>query len=206
VRARIGMTGLITSRLSALALVGWGSSFFRPGSDPTVQQYDSVIGQAELKFFPNATPEAGDTHDASLTLSSISVGYVRDYQNSYLGDFYGSDRGYAKVAYFFAGRALISLEGGVGAIEYPKIFYNPSPAGTPPAHDAFTDTRADGTLFAEYRFLDSLGVNTTFNYTQNFSSTQLPVGAVGGAPGTAGQVYDMNWKRFQVFLGVRWFM
>jgi hypothetical protein len=217
VRARIGLNGLITPRFAALGMVGWGSSFYRPGSDPTVRQYDSVIGQAELKFFPGSNPDAGDLQNASLMLSSIAVGYVRDFQNSYLGDFYGSDRGYAKVAYFFAGRALVSMEGSVGAVEYPTIFYNAPGGGGGPttctsttaancAHDPFTDLRADAILFAEYRFVDSLGVNATFNYTQNFSSQQLPVGAVAGAPGGAAQVYDMSWKRLQAFLGVRWVM
>jgi hypothetical protein len=209
VRTRIGITGLITPRFAALGMVGWGSSFHHPGTDPTVQQYDSVIGQAELKFFPGGNPEGGDvSSDTSLTLSSIAVGYVRDFSNSYLGDFYGSDRGYAKIAYFVAGRALVSLEGGVGAIEYPKIFYNPGAGPPVQAHDAFTDVRADATLFAEYRFIDTLGLNATVNYTQNISNTQLPLGAVPGAPGAAapGALYDMSWQRFQAFLGVRWFM
>ncbi len=205
VRARFGITGLVTPRLSVLAMAGYAASFYRPGSDPTVQQYDSVIGQAEIKFFPTANAQGGELVDASLTLSSIALGYVRDYQNSYLGDFYGSDRGYAKVAYFFAGRALASLEGGVGAVEYPTIYFNPAAGlGTAPVHAPFTDIRLDTTLFGEYRFTDSFAVNTTLNYAQNFSDTQLPVPTTPGAP--AGQVFDLSWKRFQAFLGVRLFL
>jgi hypothetical protein len=205
VRARLGLAGLVTPRLSLLAMAGWGSSFFRPGSDPSVHQFDCVIGHAELKFFPTANPGAGDG-DASLTLSSIAVGYTRDFQGSFLGDYYGSDRGYAKVAYFFAGRALVSLEGGVAAIEYPDIFYNQPSGGaasTAPAVNAFTDVRADATLFAEYRVIETVGINATFNYTQNFSDTQVPQPAAAGQPQL---LYDMSWKRFQAFLGVRWLM
>ncbi len=50
VRSRIGMNGLITSRFSLLALVGWAGTFYdqRPGQGP--QQFDSITGQAELKW------------------------------------------------------------------------------------------------------------------------------------------------------------
>ncbi|WP_394820598.1 hypothetical protein [Pendulispora albinea] len=207
VRARIGINGLVTTRFAFLGLVGWGSSFNRPGSYPEVKQYNSVIGQAELKFF--LTPQPGeDVANASLTLSSIAVGYNRDFQPSYLGAHYGSDRGYAKVQYMFAGRLLLSLEGGVGALSYPDIYF-PREGTTAPnrAHEAFTDIRADGTLFGEYRFSNSFGLNTTLRYTANFSDTQLPASAVPTPGGTnSGQLYDMNFRRFEAFLGVRWFL
>jgi hypothetical protein len=202
VRTRIGLNGLVTSRLALLGMVGWGSSFYRPGAAPFVKQYDSVIGQAEAKFFLTANPTAPEENAAvSLSISSIALGYTRDFQNSYLGNYYASDRGYAKLSYMFAGRALLSLEGGVGAITYPEVFFNTGA----PAHDGFTDIRADGTFFGEYRFTNTFGVNTTFRYTANFSDTQLPL-TPGTAGAIAGQVYDMNWRRFEAFLGARWFL
>jgi hypothetical protein len=203
VRSRIGITGLVTPRLSLLAMVGWGASFFRPGTDPNVKQYDSVIGTAEVKFYPSGNPNAGGSPDGSLAISSIALGYNRDFQNSYLGDFYGSDRGYAKVAYFFGPRVVLSLEGGVGAIEYPDIHFNVP--GAPLAHASFTDIRVDGTLFGEYRLLDTVGLNATFKYMQNISDTNLPAAAAPGG-GPPGGLYAMEWRRFQAFLGVRWFM
>jgi hypothetical protein len=195
VRARIGLNGLVTSRLALLALAGWGSSFFETGGNPNINQFDSIIGQAELKWFLSGAPE-GDAGGMSLLLSSISVGYVRDFQNSYLSDFYGTDRGYLNLSYFFAGRALITFTGGVGAIEYPKIFF---PDGST-RHDSWTDVRADATLFGEYRFADSLGINTTLRYSANFSDNQVPLTPARD------QVFDMNWRRFEAFLGVRWFL
>jgi hypothetical protein len=202
VRARLGLNGLITPRFSLLAMAGWASTFFdtNSGKNANVQQFDSVIAQVEAKFFP--TSKGGeDLASASLLLSSIAVGYLRDYQFSYIGDFYGTDRGYAKVSYFFAGRMLVSLEGGVGAIEYPSIYFNSGAK----ASDPFTDIRADATLFAEYRVLQSVGINTTLRYTENFSSTQLPV-AEKPALGQENLRYDMSWRRFEAYLGVRWFM
>lgn len=201
VRVRVGLNGLITPRFSVLGMVGYGASFFHGGGSPVVQQYDSVIGQAEAKFFLTANPGAPEESNVSLTVSSLAIGYTRDFQNSYLGDFYGSDRGYAKLAYMFAGRALVSLEGGLGAVEYPDIYFNAVPPTL--AHSSFTDLRADVTLFGEYRFTNTFGLNTTLRYTANFSDTQLPVPT--STPGS-NVLYDMNWRRFEAFIGARWFM
>ena len=205
VRARLGLNGLITSRFAFLGMVGWGSSFNRPANLPQVKQYNSVIGQAEFKFFLTAAPGDADM-GVSLLLSSIAIGYSRDFQPSYLGSHYGSDRGYAKVQYMFAGRVLLSLEGGVGALTYPDLYYPPGATQTGIAHDAWTDVRADATLFAEYRFSSSFGVNTTFNYTTNISDTRLPIATIPGATAGTGDLYDLNYRRFQAFLGVRWFL
>ena len=209
IRAKIGLTGLVTPRLSATVLGGWGASFFTPTTPaPQVQQYDSFIANAQLTYNLASNPR-DEPGSASLTLSSITLGYNRDFQTSYLSDYYGIDRGYLKFSYMFAGRLLVSLEGGAGAIEYPRIYYTPLGGGSAnglPIHDPFTDARVDGTLFAEYRFLSSLGVNATFNYSQNFSSTELPIASSSAAGTTTPLVYDMAWKRFQAYLGVRWFL
>jgi hypothetical protein len=198
VRARLGINGLITPRFSVLAMAGWGASFFEPSSSATVHQYDSVIGQAELKWFLTAAP--GTENGISLSQSSIAVGYTRDFQNSYLADYFGTDRGYLNFSYFFAGRALLSLTGGVGAVEYPEI--TPLNGGTP--HAPFTDMRADATFFGEYRFFDSLGVNATVRYTTNISGETLNLG-VANTGGPTG-LYAMEWQRFEAYIGVRWLM
>jgi len=208
VRARLGINGLVTSRFAFLGLLGWGSSFNRPASLPQVKQFNSLIGQAEFKFFLTQNPGEGVDSNVSLLLSSIAVGYTRDFQASYLGSHYGSDRGYAKVQYMFAGRFLLALEGGVAALTYPDLF-NPNDAPVNPgglAHSSWTDVRLDTSLFGEYRFSSTFGLNTTLRYTANFSDTQLPIAAVAGAPGGGGDLYDLNYRRFEAFLGVRWFL
>lgn len=203
-RTRIGLEGLVTPRFSFLGMVGYGGSFVLNGQSPQIKQYDSVIGQAELKFFLTANPSSPEQpSNVSLTLSSIALGYNRDFQSSFLGDFYGSDRGYAKVQYMFAGRVLASLEGGVGAIEYPDIY---SPGVATPV-SAFTDVRTDATFFGEYRFSNSFGLNTTIRYTANFSNTSLPGTVFGtGTGGTTTLPYDMNWRRFEAYIGARFFL
>jgi hypothetical protein len=191
VRARIGVNGLVTPSFGVLALVGWGASFYQPDGQ---QNFDSVIGQAELRWYitPNPNLEPGQ---ATLTLSSLAVGFNRDFVDSYIGTFLESDRGYLNLSYFFGGRFLLVAEGGVAAIRYPQIQL---PATVQP-HDGWTDVRIDGTLFGEYRLKDSFGINATVRYDGNLSSTQLQLNGGGG-------VDDLAFNRLQAYLGVRWFM
>ena len=198
VRARIGLSGLITERFSLLAMIGWGASFYDT-TLPNQPQFDSIIAQGELRWFLSASPGIAQASDLGLALSSIALGYTRDFQNSYLGSYYTQDRGYLKFYYLFAGRAVVTLEGGVAAIEYPTLIWDSTV--DPVRHSSFTDVRADATLFGEYRFTDTFGLNATVRYTANFSNTEIPVSL---SP-TAGS-YDMGWKRFEAYLGLRWFM
>jgi hypothetical protein len=207
VRARIGLNGLITERFAAMALVGWGAGFYDTSKLNTMPQYDSVIGQAELKWYLTASPGLAASTDLTLALSTISLGYQRDFSNSYLGNFYGTDRGYLRFDYFFGGRALVALTGGLGAIEYPQMYWlNPAELGQLRSK-AFTDLRADATLFGEYRLTDAFGINATLRYTANFSSTAVPdVPTVTAGTCTGPGCYDMSWTRFEGFLGVRYFL
>jgi hypothetical protein len=197
VRARIGLNGLITDRFAVLALIGWGASFYSNALG-SVPQFDNVIGQAEVKWFLAASPGIANASELGLALSSIAVGYNRDFQNSYFGNFYQLDRGYLRFNYFFSGRVLVTLEGGVGAVEYPEsFFFVPGPVRRA---NGFTDVRADATLFSEYRFTDTFGINATLRYTENFSQQIVPETA------TSPDRFGMAWQRFEAYLGVRWFM
>jgi hypothetical protein len=199
IRARLGLNGLVTDRFAVLVMAGWGASFYDQ-TIPHQQQYDSVIGQAELKWFLSASPGVAEASDLGLALSSIALGYTRDFQNSYLGAFYGQDRGYLRFNYFFAGRALVTLEGGAGAIEYPTMYWGNGDF----RHSSFSDVRVDGTLFGEYRFTNTFALNATVRYTANISNTQVSY-ADTAAP-TNAELYDMSWNRLEAYLGVRWFL
>jgi hypothetical protein len=212
VRTRLGVNGLVTPRISVLAMLGYGGSFFTPATvappPKPPDQYDSVIGQGEIRFYITAQPGL-DSGPPSLTLSSLALGYTRDFQPSYLSNFYGSDRGYLNFSYFFAGRALISLQGGVGAVEYPEIFYpNGTPMtfamGTNAAGQGFTDVRIDATLFGEYRFTNYLGVNLTTKYTTELSSVILNILPAAGGMGAS--EYAMQWQDLEIYAGVRLFL
>ncbi len=206
VRARIGLNGLVSDRFALLAIVGWGATFLdNPAGFSSQPQYDSVIGQAELKWFLSAGPGVAAPSDLGLALSSVALGYTRDFQTSYLGNYYGIDRGYLKFSYFFAGRALVTLEGGVGEVEYPNILWGSNIAGVTAGtlrQSAFNDTRVDGTLFGEYRFTDAFAINATLRYTSNFSNVSLAT-IPNGPQDTR---FDMQWSRVEAFLGLRYFL
>jgi hypothetical protein len=197
VRTRIGINGLITPRFSLLAMAGYGGSFFTPASDPQVQQYDSLIAQGELKYYLTALADGGNPGAVSLSQSTLALGYTRDFQTSYLTDLYGLDRGYLNFSYFFAGRLLVTLTGGMGAIEYPTLFL---PTNT---HTGFTDLRADATLYGEYRFTNSFALNATLRYTTNVSGAIIDITPAKGA---AQELYAMQWQRIEAYLGVRLFL
>jgi hypothetical protein len=198
VRARVGMEGLITPVLSAVGMVGYGGTFTQSNfvGDPTVEQYSSVIGNVELRFSPGGPPGTVPGKP-SLLISTITLGYNRDFALSYQGDFYGIDRGYLKADYFFGGRFVVTLQGGVGTLEHPNIYFAPEGQLMANAH---TDVAADATAFTEYRVIPTVGINATLTYSENFSDTLLPV-----APNST-EVYDLNMRRITAFLGVRWFM
>ncbi|MGD0677460.1 MAG: hypothetical protein ABSC94_18735, partial [Polyangiaceae bacterium] len=217
VRTRVGLNGLVTERFAVLAMAGWGATF-NDQPIPQMPQYDSLIAQAELRWYLAASPGLAKATELGLTLSSIAIGYTRDFQSGYLGNYAGVDRGYLKFNYFFAGRALVSLEGGVGSVAYPRLFWL-SPAAPraikvngdlDSGGASFTDIRADATLLAEYRFTNTFGINTTLRYSENFSNVAVqeapiaPMNANANAPPF--NFFGMAWQRFEALIGLRWFM
>lgn len=208
VRSRIGFNGLITNHFALLAMAGWGASFYNNANSPT-QDFDSLIAQGEFKWFilPQPTlPEDG----AKVGLSSVAVGYTRNFTNSYLTDFYQRDRAYLTFSYFFAGVFLVSAEAGYAHLTYPSSFY----VDNTQRKVAFGEDRIDAQLFAEYRFSDTFGLNTTLRYDTNLekadgdpaTSTDNEVPLATAAGGAATGVDNLAFSRFQAFLGVRWFM
>jgi hypothetical protein len=194
VRARLGLNGLVTQSFAFMAIAGWGASFYQGAAN--AQQFNSVIGQAELKWF--FTPNSGADASAAVP-SSVKLGFTRDFTNSYMGDYYTIDRGYAGLSYSFSGRFLVLLEGGLAAHEYPTVFTG---AARTPLHGPFTLLYADSSLFAEYRVADSVGINTTLRYTASMTDATM----VFTGPGGVQSADYLQWKRFEAFLGVRWFM
>jgi len=189
-RATIGLNGLISPSFSVLALAGWGASFYSPAAGTaTVQDFNSVIGQLELKWYITPTPSS-DPAAVGLALSTLSVGFTRDFFDSYIGSYAERDRGYANLAYFFGGRFFLQLEGGVAPTIYPSI----QSLGIP---NPFTDIRIDASLFGEYRIQNAFGINTTLRYNQNISSTSVQ---------TDQGRDNLAWAQFEAYLGARWLM
>ncbi len=195
VRARLGINGLVTNHFALLAMAGWGASFYQ-NSTRTVSDFDSVIAQGELKWFilpqPTLAPD-----QATVGLSSIAVGYIRDFHNSYLGDYYSQDRGYAAFSYFLGGQVLLSLQAGISHNTYPASVFA---AGVAALRPGFSQNRVDSTLFAEYRLSDTFGINTTLRYNAALGDQRINIDPAGT------QQDNLKFSRFEAYLGARWFM
>lgn len=186
-RTQLGVNGLITNSFALLAEAGWGASFYKPTGQ---EDFDSVIGRLELKWFITPNPST-DPQAATLALSSVAVGFQRDFADSYIGTFFEQDKGYAKLSYFFGGAFLVVLDGDVGPVRYPNIT-------APVQITSFTDVRADASLFGEYRIKDSFGINATLRYGGNFSKTEITF--------SDGSSQHLDWQEFEAYIGARWFM
>jgi hypothetical protein len=186
VRARVGLNGLVTRQLALLAMAGWGSSFYK---GTNAQQYDGIIGQAELKWF--LTPGTGnELMGGPLPISTMALGYTRDFFNSYLGDYFLRDRFYLTLSHLFNGRFLVVADGSYSLNAFPRVF---DPSRVNLLAQPFNAPQLIASLFAEYRFSDSLGVNTTVRYTANITDVSVSSDRLG-------------WNRFEAFLGARWFL
>jgi hypothetical protein len=210
-RSRFGLTGLVSERFGALLAVGYGGTFFSRADLPSSLQYDSVVGQAEGTFYLSQGAGANEPGQATLLLSTLSLGYLRDFQTSLLGNFYSVDKLYARVVYAFGGKALLQLDGYGERDGFPQPFLNRGGAIVPvnvpgtasPVKD-FVNWRVGGTLFGEYRLSDSFGLNATFDYYKVISDTALATDG-SAVPGTAGGLH-LSLNRFQALAGVRWFL
>ncbi|HEX4336755.1 MAG TPA: hypothetical protein VH062_12635 [Polyangiaceae bacterium] len=201
--SEIGLNGLISNYFGLLGMIGWAGTFYTPKSGPT-QNYDSAIGQAQITWYPspqNSLP-VGGVQPAGL--SSVALGYTRNFASSYLGTFYQRDRGYASIAYFFGERFVLSLTGGLSHITRPPTFFA-APAGSTtalPQANGEEENRVDAVAFLEYRVAATVGINATFRYD---AELEHRVYALAPGPGDGGGD-DLYFKRYQVYLGVRWFL
>lgn len=192
VRARVGFNGLITDWLSVLAMGGWGASFYKlpAGVTPTASQdFDSFIAQAEAKFFLTPNPKA-DPSKATMSISTLTLGFVRDFYDSYISTFYERNRGYLTLSYFFGGKVFLLLDGGVAGLTYPG---SPTLGGN--VQNPWTDIQVDVTAFAEYRFKDWLGANLTGRYSTNISDRFVT--------DITGKNDRLQWQTVEAHLGLR---
>jgi hypothetical protein len=208
-RTRFGLTGLLTDRFGVLLAAGYGATFFQKPELASTKQYDSINAQAEGTFYLSQGAGVDEPGKATLLLSTISLGYTRDFQNSLLANFYTSNKGYLKVVYTFGNKLVATLDGYVEALSYPQPFINVGGApqavrgANAQATGDYTNYRVGGALFLEYRFSQSFAVNASLEYAQMISDVAIEAGGnnAAGAP----LLYDLSWRRFQGFVGARYF-
>ncbi len=201
VRVQLGVNGLITPSFGLLVMAGYGGSFYDATPRSAARDFDSVIGQAEVKWYltPNPSSEPGA---ATLSVSTLSLGFLRDFQDSYIGTYIERDRGYANLSYFFGGRFLVVVEGGAGPVVYPKV--DVTKGGSLTTLPSWTDIRYDASVFGEYRLKDYFGINATVRYSGNASQQAIPV--PNGSDGTTYPDDSLQWQSFEAYLGARFLM
>ncbi len=202
-RVQLGYNGLITPNFGALVMMGWGSSFYDPSpreerEGKPVEDFDSVIGQAEIRYFLSPTRSA-DATGASDTTSSFALGFTRDFYDSFIGSYFERDRGYFKLTYYLGGKFVVIVDAGAGALINPNVYTD----GVQTA--GWTDIRVDAAGFAEYRFKDAFGINATLRYGTRISDKELeiPPEVIGGLTNARDK---LQWQQFEAYLGVRWLM
>lgn len=185
-RSRVGFHGLVTYHLALLGMLGWASTFYRSHAGSIApRQYDSLVANAEVRWFIQPRPDL-ETATIATGLSSIALGYTRSVNNSYLGSFYSRDRGYVQFSAFLLGAIAGGLEFGVARVSFPAA------AGGNVNTPAIDQLRLDARVFGEYRFTETIAANATFLYDQ-VSSDAVPND-------------DLDYRRWQAYLGLRWFM
>jgi hypothetical protein len=195
--SEIGLNGLISNYFGVLGMIGWAGSFYNVNAGNS-QNFDSVIGQAQLTWYPNPQHQVPGSSSQPVGLSSVALGYTRSFGPSYLGTFYQRDRGYLNTVYFFGERFVLSLAGGLSHITRPPTWFGDTPP-TPQAPQS-EENRVDATAFLEYRVAATVGINTTFRYDAELDHRVYQL-----APGGPG-ADDLKFNRYQVYLGVRWFL
>lgn len=198
-RARIGLNGLATNIFGFTAVAGYASTFFDSKGGAAKQDFDSFIGQLEGRFYLNAPPPGNTT--PGLAPSTIGVGISRDFTQSYIGNYFSRDRVYANVSYFFAGRFLTTVGGGIARASFPATNFADGSVRYQP-FDAYI---ADANALVEYRFTPNFALNLSGTYSAFLADDRLPI-APNANPADATQFDSVKWDRVEVLLGARYLM
>lgn len=190
----VGLNGLVTSHFGVTTMVGYKTIFFSRDAE-----FDSPVGSLELAWYPLPRPDLSP-EAAGVGLSSISLGYRRDAQASYIGNYVQNDSAIFKADYFIGGVVLMTFNASLDHLRRPTSFFSD---GTRQSA-AFSENRITATLFGEYRTSDSFAVNTTLRYSSALTDQVIPV---ENDPGEQRLPYDdFGFRRIEAWVGVRWFL
>jgi hypothetical protein len=190
----VGINGLVTNHLGAAAMLGYKTLFFA-----REDEFDSLVGNIEFTWYPLPRPDLAPD-SAGVGLSSVGVGYRRDANPSYIGNYVENDSGFVRASYFVGGVVLLSVDAAFDHLRRPDSFFSD---GTRQSA-AFAENRISATGFGEYRLSDTFGINTTLRYTSALTDQQIPV---ENDPNNPSLPYDdFAFDRLEIWLGVRWFL
>jgi hypothetical protein len=190
-QSMVGINGALTNEFSLTAMVGYGAGFYQ-AIGAYDQDADSFLAQAQVRWMP-------------MDRVQFALGYDRSFQSSFLGNYYTQDRGFLNGQMNFGGAFLLGFEFSAGYLDYGQIVAadGRTPIGQVkgvPTTER-TDVRLMGQLFAEYRFVEWLAMNGSFQYTGNVTDfSYLTPTSLGAAV-----VDPAAYNKFELWLGVRVF-
>jgi hypothetical protein len=179
-RAKAGIRGLITEKLSAGVSAGYGNGFYRDGTNP--------------EGFGNLSVSA-DTVWRPTFLTALSFSYQHDFQNSIISHYYNVDSFHLAVRHAIENRVIVSAFGHYENRRYDSsASFDPNmPLATtgPTRTDNATGAGLAADYYVKYWAYAGLGYNLVAN-----SSNAAFVDA------TSGQTVSADFVKQQVFARV----
>lgn len=188
---RLGVNGLLSDKVGFLGALGWATTTFESKGNAAKQDFDSFIAQVEGRFY--LTPPRKGADEPSPT--TITVGATRDWTQSFIGNFFSRERGYASMGYYAGRKFSTVISGGIARLSFPQTFFSDGS----PRNDAFTQYAADANLFVGYRFTRRMGAFLNGVYTALLSDANLRIDATN-----PNSVDNMKYSRFELMLGVHY--
>jgi hypothetical protein len=193
---RAGINGLVSYRFGFLAAVGWTTSVFDSKNGAARQDFDRLMAQAEARFFLSTPPK--NTEDEIRTYpTKFTLGYMRDSNQSYIGNFYNRDRGYAAFSYFFARKVRSTAQLSVAYLSFPATNFE---SGAP-RDSEFSSLAIGGTLFMEYLLSNHFGLFFNGDYMSQITDKQIRVNELDPAI-----TDNLAFARFRLALGLRYLL
>jgi hypothetical protein len=180
VRVTAGLIGLLTAKLQLHAWIGYGNGLYQPNPLTGVQgpSPNTAIGGFQLDWRPTI-------------LSTGSIGFIHDFQNSLLGSYYDFDRAFISWLQHIWRFSLTAR------LQYDNIRYQgiQPQSGLMPNPD-MSLTRSDNRLAllfsAQYNFKDWLSLSAAYQLLYNQTDAQLNLGPQGLIP--------LNYLKHEVWL------
>jgi len=158
-RGVVGLRGLITEKLSATIAAGYVNGFYT-GGESTSGVVGSISGNAELNYRPTV-------------LTTLTLGYRRDFQNAIFGNFYYVNAVYAAIRQYVAGRLSLALTGRYERRNYEGL---PASAMAPTGRD---DNFAQVGATFDYNLRSWLYTGIGYGLIFNDSDFTFPAGPDG---------------------------
>ena len=112
--------------------VGWGASFYQNTISTYNRSTTASSGRPSSSGSCSASPAQPVGRTSAWPFRPSPLAIIATFKTASSATTTVMDRGYLRFNYFFAGRALLTLEGGAGAIEYPTMYWGQT--GDSPAY------------------------------------------------------------------------